>query len=89
MSKLKKRIRGYEAADIIIKEMLADAKLKLKPRAKGRERKKIDWWRGYHSGLLAAHCFMVYGQFPEYHQNPDYINAAMEREKKRVKDLTQ
>jgi hypothetical protein len=77
-----KRISGYEAADIIIQELLDDAKKKLEPYAK-REGRKIDWWKGYNEGLLAAHCFMVLGQFPDHHENPKQLEDVIDREKKR------
>lgn len=62
MSNEQSRIQGYKAADIIIEEMIRDAREKLEPYAK-REGRKIDWWKGHFDGLVAAHCFMVYGQF--------------------------
>ena len=82
MTTEQKRIRGYEAADLTIEEMMRDAKQKLQPYAK-RESRKLDWWKGYYEGLLTAHCFMVYGQFPEGPDNAKSITEALIREKKR------
>ena len=67
------RIRGYLAADILIEEMLNDAEQKLEPYAK-REGRKLEWWKGYHEGLLAAHCMMALGQFPNQPDNKKQID---------------
>ena len=87
MTHEQKRIRGYEAADIIIEELIRDAREKLEPYAK-REGKKIDWWKGHFEGLVVAHCFMVYGQFPEQPENAKKIEEAIQRELKRIEELT-
>jgi len=71
------RIRGYVAADILIEEMLNDAKQKLEPYAK-REGRKLEWWKGYYDGLVAAHCMMVLGQFPNQPENKKQIDELFE-----------
>ena len=86
MSNEQSRIQGYKAADIIIEEMIRDAREKLEPYAK-REGRKIDWWKGHFDGLVAAHCFMVYGQFPEQPENAKKIEEAIQRELKRRAEL--
>lgn len=86
MNNEQSRIQGYEAADIIIEEMMRDAREKLEPYAK-RENRKLDWWNGYYQGLVSAHCMMVLGKFPESHENPKQIQEAIEREKQRRAEL--
>jgi hypothetical protein len=71
------RIRGYMAADILVEEMLHDAKQKLEPYAK-REGRKKDWWQGYYEGLIAAHCMMVLGKFPEQPDNKKQISEVLD-----------
>jgi hypothetical protein len=73
------RIRGYLAADILIEEMLNDAKQKLEPYAK-REGRKLEWWKGYCEGLLAAHCTMVLGKFPNQPDNKKQIDELFKPE---------
>lgn len=86
MSNEQSRIQGYAAADILIKEMLDDAKEKLEPYAK-REGKKLDWWKGFREGLLSAHCMMVLGQFPDQPDNAKSIDDAIGKYKKRREKL--
>lgn len=87
LENIKNRLRGYGAADIIIEEMIRDARKKLQPYAK-REGRKLDWWKGYFEGLVTAHCFMVLGKFPEYGENKKSIDEAIKREEERIKELT-
>lgn len=82
MSSYKKRVDGYFAASIVIEEMLHDAKEKLEPRAK-REGMSKDWWQGHYEGLLAAHCFMALGQFPDVPHNKEKIKEMLDSESKK------
>lgn len=86
MSNEQSRIQGYEAADIIIEEMMRDAENKLEPYAK-RENRKLDWWKGFREGLLSAHCEMALGKFPGQPDNAKSIGEAIERYKKRRAEL--
>lgn len=82
MTNEQKRIRGYEAVDLIIEEMTREVREKLQPYAK-REGRKLDWWKGYFEGLVAAHCYMVYGRYPDGPNNQKSVEEAFEREKRR------
>jgi hypothetical protein len=62
------RIRGYVAADILIEEMLNDARQKLEPYAKWEGENK-EWWDGYFQGLVVAHSYMTLGKSPDQPDN--------------------
>lgn len=59
------RLRGYVAAEIVLNDLIEDAKEKVQPYAK-REGRKLDWWKGYYEGLVAADCLLVFGRFPSH-----------------------
>jgi hypothetical protein len=80
LEQYKKRIRGYFATDILVQEMLADAKQKLQP-YENREGKSEEWWQGHYEGLLAAYYFMALGKFPDVPINAEKIKEMLEPEK--------
>ena len=82
MSSYKKRVDGYFAASIVIEEMLHDAKQKLEPYAE-REGMSKDWWQGHYEGLLAAHCFMALGKYPDVPHNAEKIKEMLDSESKK------
>lgn len=70
-------IRGYTAAFKQINALLDKAQKRL-PKCGISEgvRKRADFKQGYYAGLLAAHCFSAYGEYPR--QNEEQINKILD-----------
>jgi hypothetical protein len=63
------QLRGYQAAAKRVEEALDRAKEKRPKRCTAKMQKSAAFREGYWNGLLVAHCFHVWGQFPLQEQN--------------------
>lgn len=65
-------LAGFKAADKIISRMVDEAQ-KDRPHSRVNRNSK-GFCEGYFSGLVAAHAFMVLGQFPNIPENKAIID---------------
>lgn len=65
------RVRGYEAADKIIGQMVSEARERCPQRPQNRM--SAAFRSGYFEGLLAAQCQLALGEFPNQPENKKCI----------------
>ncbi len=71
-------LEGYKAASITVEGMLdraADARPEERNIAKLKS--SAAYKEGYYDGLLVAHCFQAWGEFPEHPENAPRIAKAL------------
>jgi hypothetical protein len=59
-------LQGFYAAEIAIERMLDEAKEKCPERLLNINRQSAAYRAGAYESLLAAHCMMIYGSFPNH-----------------------
>ena len=74
---------GYKAASILIERMLNNAEKKKPLRLRPVKQKSADYRQGMYDALLAAHCWMVLGEYPNH--NREQITKVLNSVKRSIR----
>tara|TARA_R110000868_G_scaffold368137_2_gene631099 strand:+ start:387 stop:752 length:366 start_codon:yes stop_codon:yes gene_type:complete len=64
---------GYRAAGIMIERMLDEAQKKCPKRLMKINRNSAAYRAGVYQAILTAHCWMVWGEYPNHERNKPMI----------------
>ena len=70
------RLRGLEAAQRAISEMIAEARKACEPYGP-RQGRPLSWWRGQFEGLVCAKAMLALAEFPDQPDNAAQIEKLL------------